>query len=265
MHAALDAGEYFGTRAESRMAGRVTLTTSEYAPESAVPSHAHARPYFCYVTAGEFRETGAGASYVASRGTLVFHPATESHSDLFGGSGGRCFNIEIDAPLDAACEPGPVTGRAVRYAAELSREMRSWDAASALVAEGLASALMARMVFDGRRATRHGSRMRVDLSRAVKQLRADPCNPPSLEELATEAGLGALAFARAFRRSYGRGVGAFVRAERVEWAKRALSESRRPVSVIAAELGFADQAHLTRVFRDATGWTPAAFRRASVA
>jgi AraC-like DNA-binding protein len=57
-------------------------------------------------------------------------------------------------------------------------------------------------------------------------------------------------------------VGAFVRAERVELAKRALVESRETVSAIAAELGFADQAHLTRVFRDATGWTPAAFRRA---
>lgn len=265
MHAALDAGEYFGTRAESRAAGRVTLTTSEYAAGSAVPSHAHARPYFCYVTAGDFRETGAGDSYVASRGTLVFHPATEMHSDEFGASGGRCFNIEIDAPLDAACDPGPVTGRAVRYAAELSREMRSWDAASALVAEGLASALMARVAFDGRRPVRGARDTRVDLSRAVERLRADPCNPPALAELAADAGLGALAFARAFRRRYGRGVGAFVRAERVERAKRALAESRRPVSMIAAELGFADQAHLTRVFRDATGWTPAAFRRASVA
>ncbi|MEP6573833.1 MAG: AraC family transcriptional regulator [Gemmatimonadota bacterium] len=268
MHAALDAGEYFGTRAEARVAGSVTLTTSEYAPSAVVPPHAHARPYFCYVTAGDFRETGAGASYTAMRGTLVFHPATESHSDLFGESGGRCFNIELDARFDAECEPGPVTGRAVRYAAELSREMRSWDAASALVAEGIASALVARVAFDGRQFSRSVSscpRERVDLSRAAERLRADPCNPPSLEELAADAGLGALAFARAFRRSYGRGVGAFVRAERVERAKRALSESRRPVSVIAAELGFADQAHLTRVFRDATGWTPAAFRRASVA
>lgn len=268
MSATLDAGEYFGRQAETRVAGSVALTTSVYAPTAVVPAHAHARPYFCYVTAGDFQETGAGASYSATRGTLVFHPASEAHSDLFGESGGRCFNIEIDVHFDPECEPGPVTGRAVRYAAELSREMRSWDAASGLVAEGIAAALVARVSCDRRRVpggATSSCRAPVDLSRAVDRLKADPCNPPSLGELAAEAGVGVRAFARAFRRRQGLGVGAFVRAERVERAKRALSESCRSVSLIAAELGFADQAHLTRVFHRATGWTPAAFRRATVA
>ncbi|MEO5797976.1 MAG: AraC family transcriptional regulator [Gemmatimonadales bacterium] len=267
MDATLEAGEYFGILAETRVAGKVALTNSAYSPGAVVPAHAHARPYFCYVTAGDFRETGAGASYAAARGSLVFHPATESHSDLFGENGASCFNIEIDAHFDADCEPGPVTGRAVRYAAELSREMASWDAASGLVAEGIAAALVARVACDRRRvagAEVSSSRAPVDFSRAVEQLRADPCTSPSLEELAADAGLSVRAFALAFRRNVGLGVGAFVRAERVERAKRALAESRRPVSTIAAELGFADQAHLTRVFRDATGWTPAAFRRMSV-
>jgi AraC family transcriptional regulator len=264
---ALDAGEYFGTPAASRSAGTVMLTLSDYAPAFTVPSHAHTRPYFCYVSAGGFREVGVGGSYVASRGALVFHPAGETHSDEFGASGGRCFNIEISDDLGLAREPGVVRGRAVRYAAELFREMRAWDAASAVVAEGLARALVARVGFDVEvaRERRPARRASIDLSRAVERLRADPCNPPSLATLASDAGLDALAFARSFRKQYGCGVGAFVRAERVEMAKRALAESARTVSAIAAELGFADQAHLTRVFRDATGWTPAAFRRAMVA
>jgi len=267
--AALDAGEYFGTPAVARMAGMVTLTTSDYAPGTTVPSHAHARSYFCYVSSGAFRETGAAGSYLASRGTLVFHPASETHSDEFGATGGRCFNIEVSDGLALAHEPGVVRGRAVRYAAELYREMRSWDAASAVVAEGLAAALVARVGFDADRERaldrRNGRRAGTELSRAVERLRADPLNPPSLATLANDAGLGELAFARSFRKQFGCGVGAFVRAERVELAKRALAESKRAVSAIAAELGFADQAHLTRVFRDATGWTPAAFRRALVA
>jgi AraC family transcriptional regulator len=266
---ALDAGEYFGTPSVARSAGAVMLTLSDYAPAFIVPSHTHTRPYFCYVSAGGFREVGVGGSYVASRGTLVFHPATETHSDEFGASGGRCFNIEIADDADIAREPGVVRGRAVRYAAELYREMRAWDAASAVVAEGLARALVARVAFDvdldAQRERRPARRASIDLSRAVERLHADPCNPPSLSALAHDAGLDALAFARSFRKQYGCGVGAFVRAERVELAKHALAESERTVSAIAAELGFADQAHLTRVFRDATGWTPAAFRRAMVA
>ena len=260
---ALDAGEYFGVPEVARRAGAVTLTTTDYAPSYAVPSHAHTCPYFCYVSAGDFRELGARGSYVASRGTLVFHPASETHSDEFGAQGGRCFNIEVDARI--ACEPGVVSGRAVRYAAELYREMRAWDAASAVVAEGLAAALVARVAHDQARVERVARSARADLSRAAERLREDPCNPPSLASLACESGMAAITFARAFRREYGAGVGAFARAERVELAKRALVATRKTVSAIAAELGFADQAHLTRVFRDATGWTPAAFRRAMAA
>jgi AraC family transcriptional regulator len=263
--AALDAGEYFGTPTVARNAGAVTLTLSDYAPDTIVPAHAHARPYFCYVSAGGFREVGVGGAYLASRGTLVFHPAAETHSDEFGAAGARCFNIEVGGDVRVTRDPGVIRGRAVRYAAELYREMRAWDAASAVVAEGLTAALAARVGFDAASERRTAPRASSDLSRAAERLRADPCNPPSLASLALDAGLGSLTFARSFRRQYGCGVGAFVRAERVERAKRALAESTRAVSAIAAELGFADQAHLTRVFRDATGWTPAAFRRAMVA
>jgi AraC family transcriptional regulator len=263
--AALHAGEYFGTAAGARSAGAVTLTLTDYAPGTLVPSHAHAHPYFCYVSAGDFQELGEAGSYVATRGTLVFHPAAETHSDEFGGAGGRCFNIEVGGDVDLVRDPGVVRGAAVRYAAELYREMRAWDAASAVVTEGLTSALIARVDFDASRAEPAPRQARGDITRAVERLRADPCNPPSLALLAAEAGLSTISFARAFRRHFGCGVGAYLRAERVEMAKRALAESTNTVSTIAADLGFADQAHLTRVFRDATGWTPAAFRRAMVA
>lgn len=264
-NAALDAGEYFGTAAGARCAGGVTLTLTDYAPGTVVPSHAHAHPYFCYVSAGEFEEHGAGGSYVAMRGTLVFHPAAETHSDEFGRAGGRCFNIEVGGDVDLVRDPGVVRGAAVRYAAELYREMRAWDGASAVVAEGLTAALLARVDFDAGRVAAPKRRARGDFSRAVERLRADPCNPPPLALLASEAGLSTISFARAFRRHFGCGVGAYLRAERVELAKRALAESDRAVSMIAAELGFSDQAHLTRVFRNATGWTPAAFRRTTAA
>jgi AraC family transcriptional regulator len=262
--AALERGEYFGTAAAARSAGAVTLTLTDYAPGTLVPSHAHSHPYFCYVSAGGFEELGERGSYVATRGTLVFHPAAETHSDEFGEAGGRCFNIEVGG-IDLARDPGVVRGAAVRYAAELYREMRAWDAASAVVAEALTAALIARAGSGAERSATAPRKARGDLTPAIERLRADPCNPPPLALLAAEAGLSTISFARAFRRQFGCGVGAYVRTERVELAKRALAESNETVSTIAADLGFADQAHLTRVFREATGWTPAAFRRAMVA
>jgi AraC family transcriptional regulator len=47
---------------------------------------------------------------------------------------------------------------------------------------------------------------------------------------------------------------------RVEQAKRMLSEQGRPTADIALACGFADQAHLSRIFKRLTEHTPRAFR-----
>jgi AraC family transcriptional regulator len=47
---------------------------------------------------------------------------------------------------------------------------------------------------------------------------------------------------------------------RIEWATARLRDSRSSLSEIALSAGFADQSHFTRVFRRATGLTPARFR-----
>ena len=193
--------------ASARSAGAVTLTLSDYAPAFTVPSHTHARPYFCYVSAGGFREVGVGGAYVASRGALVFHPAGETHSDEFGASGGRCFNIENrrTAGTSRASRASCADERCVTRPSCIARCARG-TAASAVVAEGLTAALVARVGFDVEvdlaRERRRETAASIDLSRAVEQLRADPCNPPSLSTLAHDAGLGALAFARSFRRQF---------------------------------------------------------------
>jgi transcriptional regulator GlxA family with amidase domain len=49
--------------------------------------------------------------------------------------------------------------------------------------------------------------------------------------------------------------------KRIDHAKRLLTESELAVADIAVQLGFSDQAHLTKVFRQIAGDTPAAWRR----
>lgn len=48
---------------------------------------------------------------------------------------------------------------------------------------------------------------------------------------------------------------------RVERAKDLLKEGNTPLAAVAIRVGFADQAHLTRVFRKIVGTTPGAWRR----
>lgn len=83
----------------------------------------------------------------------------------------------------------------------------------------------------------------------------------TLEGMAGALGLGACAFARAFRRSFGVAPYAYVIARRVDRARRLLTGSAEPIKAVAAACGFADQAHLTRLLSRELGVTPAALRR----
>ena len=69
-------------------------------------------------------------------------------------------------------------------------------------------------------------------------------------------------FSRTFRRTFGRSPHAFVIRRRVELAAQFILQTEAPLSDIALRCGFADQPHLCRHFRQITGHTPAAWRRA---
>jgi AraC family transcriptional regulator len=69
-------------------------------------------------------------------------------------------------------------------------------------------------------------------------------------------------FSRAFRRTFGRSPHAFVIRRRVELAAQYMLETDAPLTDIALRCGFTDQPHLCKHFRQITGHTPAAWRRA---
>jgi AraC family transcriptional regulator len=66
--------------------------------------------------------------------------------------------------------------------------------------------------------------------------------------------------ARAFRARHGVSVGEYGRRVRVAWASAELAASDRPLAMIAAQAGFADQGHFTRLFRRYVGTTPSRYR-----
>ncbi|WP_412542338.1 AraC family transcriptional regulator [Longispora sp. K20-0274] len=84
--------------------------------------------------------------------------------------------------------------------------------------------------------------------------------PPTLAELAEHVGLGPHALQRAFRAATGLPPHAYLVQERVRLARSLLAAGDRPAEVAAA-VGFADQAHLTRHFRRHLGVPPGAYRK----
>jgi AraC family transcriptional regulator len=81
-----------------------------------------------------------------------------------------------------------------------------------------------------------------------------------LDDLAALVGLGRGRFTRRFRRSTGTSPHAFVLDRRVDRAKVLLARTGLSLPDVAVRCGFADQSHLTRVFRQRVGLTPGRFR-----
>ena len=84
----------------------------------------------------------------------------------------------------------------------------------------------------------------------------------TLADLAGVACLSPYHFSRSFKQAVGVGPQRFVMHRRVERAKALMRRTDQPLAVIAREVGFADQSHLTSVFRREIGVTPGHFRAA---
>jgi AraC family transcriptional regulator len=67
-------------------------------------------------------------------------------------------------------------------------------------------------------------------------------------------------FTRHFRESFGRTPHAYIIERRIDRARRQLAQSSLPIKEVASACGFADQAHMTRVFQAHLHTTPAALR-----
>lgn len=82
-----------------------------------------------------------------------------------------------------------------------------------------------------------------------------------IQDLACVARLSTSYFKRAFKATFAETPHAYIRRMRLEEAKRMMLGGREPLAQIALACGLADQAHLSRLFREATGSSPSAWRR----
>ena len=100
-----------------------------------------------------------------------------------------------------------------------------------------------------------------DLAPVMQRLGDEFARTPSLAELAALAGIGRFQLLRRFRRLFGTTPHGWLMQHRVERA-RMLIRRGSPIADAAAQCGFADQSHLTRVFTQRFGFTPGAWKKA---
>ena len=101
----------------------------------------------------------------------------------------------------------------------------------------------------------------VSLARAMAYLQDNLERQVPLCELSQVSGTSAFQICREFASRLHMSPGAFVRSKRVARAQELIRDGR-VLSCVAASCGFADQAHMTRIFRTVIGCTPAQWRGA---
>lgn len=100
---------------------------------------------------------------------------------------------------------------------------------------------------------------RASAHRAREYISAHACTRISLDEIASVVGISKYYLERIFRAEFGAPIHKYLKAARVERAISLIRDGHN-LAEIAASVGFADQAHMTRVFRSTWGFTPSAFR-----
>ncbi len=106
---------------------------------------------------------------------------------------------------------------------------------------------------------------RLDDSRlhlAIRYIHAHFAEPLSIGDIARAAGCDSGYFTRFFKAMAGLPPRRYLTEVRFERAKDLIRNSSKSMTQIAAECGFADQSHMTNIFRKRVGMTPTAFRAA---
>lgn len=99
--------------------------------------------------------------------------------------------------------------------------------------------------------------------RTLAYIEANLASKVDIDDLANAVALSRSHFSRSFKQTVGRSPMAYVVARRVERAKVMIITTREPLAEVALACGFADQAHLTRRFRDIVGVSPGRWRRSN--
>lgn len=246
------------------------LTRATYLPMMAVPKHEHALPSWTYIASGALEESFGRNSHQCSAGTLLSKAATAAHSNRYGPTGATCLLIEVADPSNFAEHraqrmfdsvtvhtKGAVisTSRRIHAAFSANGPDRSVQIESLLLELAAAIGLLPDVTPSDERRW---------LTRARDHLADVFITPPSIAELACNAGVHKVYFSQAFRAQFGVSPGEYIRQCRVEYARSLLMKRELRLSIVAAMAGYSDQAHFTRWFHRATGMTPARFRKYTV-
>lgn len=220
------------------------------------------------VSSGTERFRYRGSDHLAAAGSVILMNPDELHTGRAETEGGwRYRMLYLDAALLQA-----VTGddawhfdTAVLHdpllAAQVGQRLGAlWQSTDELAFDSGLLELLALLRPRVRPGTARPAGSEQRFSAVIDYLHAHLAEPLRLEQLAAVAGLSPFHFQRSFKAAHGATPHQMLMALRLLQAKQRLARGDRPADVAAA-VGLADQAHLTRAFLHRYGVTPARYAR----
>jgi AraC-like DNA-binding protein len=254
----------------------VELLSARYIDHRFAP-HVHDGYVIGMIMAGAQRYRYRGAEHLAGSGTLVLINPDELHTGHKGTEDGwlyRAFYPDSEQILSLLAELELPTHNPPAFGATLYRDQDLVSGFCQLhrLLESPATALQQQTAWRELMlsllqrhaavpdAAKPGKEHRA-VSLAKELLHAQLAAPPSLETLAAAVNLSPFHFARVFRRATGMPPHTWLMQQRIARARGLLQSGCLPLEV-AMQLGFADQSHLSRQFKQVYGVGPGAYRSA---
>jgi AraC-like DNA-binding protein len=215
---------------------------STHSASDRMTRHRHTEGYAAVVLSGGYMEAGDRGRIRVQAGHVLVHGAYEAHQDHFSTVGAVVLNVPLIEPLDAAtigavADPDAIVRLAERdmvgAAVLLKDTFQPLDAHLKDWPDRLAAALASERDF-------------------------------ALAEWADAMGLAPQSISRGFRLAYGVSPKRYRIEQRALRAIRNLQNWPGTLAALAAETGFADQAHLTRAVVALTGSAPTRLKVKSV-
>ncbi|MEJ5863357.1 AraC family transcriptional regulator [Pseudomonas farsensis] len=256
--------------------GDVELLHARYVQQRFAP-HVHDGYVFTVIEAGAQRFWHRGSEHLAPVGSMVLINPDELHTGATAHESGwryRGFYPETDR-VSCVLDELQIGGRGLplfkdsvihdpALAAAFSQLNQGCEAGASALEQQTAwrHAVLALVQRHGhcREPAAPGNEP-LAVRRARDLLESQLADPPSLEALAAAVNLSPFHFARVFRQATGLPPHAWLKQRRLSRARELLRSGLSALEV-ALRLGFADQSHLSRQFKQAYGVTPGAFRQA---
>ncbi|MCX8999876.1 AraC family transcriptional regulator [Rhizobiaceae bacterium BDR2-2] len=152
---------------------------------------------------------------------------------------------------------------AVETLAGLLVEEVSTPSKHAVYAESLVGSIVSGLldIPDPRSEHANGRLTQAQMNKLISRVDTHGDSRLTVSEMAAIVGLSESWFANVFKQTTGKTPLQWQLGKRIGLAQKLLVESDLTIADIAARLGFSDQAHLTKAFRQVAGETPAAWRR----